>query len=141
MSFVNAVARGTSLNEIYTIGSVIIKNAPWAGFAGQTWEVFARGKTLVCEDPNQSVADQSFADFTTLGGTGGDVKHTLTTDEMPSHRHTYTNFLTSVYFGFANSNPGNTGFNNNAKTSYEGGNQPHPIVQPYQVVLYYRRSA
>ena len=58
MSFVNAVARGTNLNEIYPIGSVIIKNAPWAGFAGQTWEFFSQGKTLVGQDSND-------ADFTT----------------------------------------------------------------------------
>ena len=64
MSFVNAVARGTSLNEIYPVGSVIIKNAPWNGFPGQTWVLFGSGKTLVGQDTND-------ADFSSLGQTGG----------------------------------------------------------------------
>ena len=46
MSFVLA-GRGTTLNEIYPVGSVIIKNAPWNGFPGQTWKLFSQGKTLV----------------------------------------------------------------------------------------------
>jgi len=142
MSFVNAVAKGTTLNDIYPIGSVIIKSAPWAGFAGQTWELFSQGKTLVGQDPNQSVADQAFADFTTLGGPGGDVKHTLSIDEMPSHTHE-----NPLYKAFEPNGRGlshsyvPTGFNTDITTSSTGGGQPHTIVQPYQVALYYRRTA
>ena len=140
MSFVNAVAKGTTLNDIYPIGSVIIKNAPWAGFAGQTWELFSQGKTLVGQDPNQSVADQAFADFTTLGESGGDVKHTLSIDEMPSHSHDSFN---TTFVGITGGNSYWYIDNNNqtVQTGSTGGGQPHPIVQPYQVVLYYRRTA
>ena len=82
MSFVNAVARGTTLNEIYPIGSVIIKNAPWDGFAGQTWELFSQGKTLVGQDTTD-------ADFSSLGQTGGSKTHTLLETEIPPHTHSY----------------------------------------------------
>ena len=135
MSFVNAVARGggASLNDIFPIGSVIIKNAPWAGFAGQTWELFSQGKTLVGQDTND-------ADFTTLGQTGGSKTHTLTIDEMPSHSHDSFN---TTFVGITGGNSYWYIDNNNqtVQTGSTGGGQPHPIVQPYQVVLYYRRTA
>ena len=125
MSFVNAVAKGTTLNDIYPIGSVIIKNAPWAGFAGQTWELFSQGKTLVGQDSND-------ADFTTLGQTGGSKTHTLLETEMPSHTHSYLksdNTLTGY-----NQNGGGTKFgsyhitNTTINTGSTGGGQPHSIM-------------
>ena len=133
MSFVNAVAKGTTLNDIYPIGSVIIKNAPWAGFAGQTWELFSQGKTLVGQDTND-------ADFSSLGQTGGSKTHTLTIDEMPSHSHDSFN---TTFVGITGGNSYWYIDNNNqtVQTGSTGGGQPHSIVQPYQVVLYYRRTA
>ena len=133
MSFVNAVARGTNLNEIYPIGSVIIKNAPWNGFPGQTWVLFGGGKTLVGQDTND-------ADFTTLGQTGGSKTHTLTIDEMPSHSHDSFN---TTFVGITGGNSYWYIDNNNqtVQTGSTGGSQPHSIMNPYQVVLYYRRTA
>jgi microcystin-dependent protein len=138
MSFVNAVARGTTLNEIYPIGSVITKNAPWAGFAGQTWELFSQGKTLVGQDTTD-------ADFSSLGQTGGSKTHTLLETEIPPHTHSYLkadNTLTGY-----NQNGGGSTFgsyhitNTTNNTGSTGGGQPHSIMNPYQVVLYYRRTA
>ena len=119
MSFVNAVARGTSLNEIYPVGSVIIKNAPWNGFPGQTWVLFGSGKTLVGQDTND-------ADFTTLGQTGGSKTHTLTIDEMPSHSHDSFN---TTFVGITGGNSYWYIDNNNqtVQTGSTGGGQPHPI--------------
>ena len=133
MSFVNAVARGTTLNEIYPIGSVILKNAPWNGFPGQTWVLFGGGKTLVGQDTND-------ADFTTLGQTGGSKTHTLTIDEMPSHSHDSFN---TTFVGITGGNSYWYIDNNNqtVQTGSTGGSQPHSIMNPYQVVLYYRRTA
>ena len=135
MSFVNALARkgGASLNDIFPISSVIIKNAPWNGFAGQTWELFSQGKTLVGQDTND-------ADFTTLGQTGGSKTHTLTIDEMPSHSHDSFN---TTFVGITGGNSYWYIDNNNqtVQTGSTGGSQPHSIMNPYQVVLYYRRTA
>ena len=138
MSFVNAVARGTSLNEIYPVGSVIIKNAPWNGFPGQTWVLFGSGKTLVGQDTND-------ADFTTVGQTGGSKTHTLLETEIPSHTHPFS-YARPIYHSDRNSNTGNqfTAYNvatTSSTTGSTGGSQPHSIMNPYQVVLYYRRTA
>lgn len=138
MSFVNAVARGTSLNEIYPIGSVIIKNAPWNGFAGQAWVLFGSGKTLVGQDTND-------ADFTTLGQTGGSKTHTLLETEIPSHTHPFS-YARPIYHSDRNSITGNqfTAYNvatTPSTTASTGGGQPHSIMNPYQVVLSYRRTA
>ncbi len=135
MSFVNALARkgGASLNDIFPISSVIIKNAPWNGFAGQTWELFSQGKTLVGQDTND-------ADFSSLGQTGGSKTHTLTIDEMPSHSHDSFN---TTFVGITGGNSYWYIDNNNqtVQTGSTGGGQPHSIMNPYQVVLYYRRTA
>ena len=136
MSFVNAVARGTTLNEIYPVGSVIIKNAPWNGFAGQTWELFSQGKTLVGQDTGD-------ADFNTLGQTGGSKTHTLLETEIPSHTHPFS-YARPMYHSDRNSITGNqfTAYNvatTPSTTASTGGGQPHSIMNPYQVVLYYRR--
>ena len=138
MSFVNAVARGTNLNEIYPIGSVIIKNAPWAGFAGQIWELFSQGKTLVGQDTND-------ADFSSLGQSGGSKTKQLSLNEIPSHRHGLPTFLSNgpdinVITWWGNIDDGNVEYIR-LQSEYQGGGQAFNIMNPYQVVLYYRRTA
>ena len=138
MSFVNAVARGTNLNEIFPRGSVIIKNAPWNGFAGQTWVLFGGGKTLVGQDTND-------ADFSSLGQTGGSKTKQLSLNEIPSHRHGLPTFLSNgpdinVITGWSNIDDGNARYDL-LQSEYQGGGQAFNIMNPYQVVLYYRRTA
>lgn len=72
-----------------------------------------------------------------LGDTDGEVKHTLSINEMPSHKHTLYNAHNS---GRTLDNSSNwersaiaDGVNN---TSTEGGDQPHNNMQPYYVVNY-----
>ena len=138
MSFVLAVGRGTTLNEIYPIGSVIIKNAPWAGFANQTWELFSQGKTLVGQDTND-------ADFSSLGQSGGSKTKQLSLNEIPSHRHGLPTYLPNgpdinVITGWSNIDDGNVRYDL-LQSEYQGGGQAFNIMNPYQVVLYYRRTA
>ena len=138
MSFVNAVARGTSLNEIYPVGSVIIKNAPWNGFPGQIWVLFGGGKTLVGQDTND-------ADFSSLGQTGGSKTKQLSLNEIPSHRHGLPTFLSNgpdinVITWWGNIDDGNVEYIR-LQSEYQGGGQAFNIMNPYQVVLYYRRTA
>ena len=74
-----------------------------------------------------------------LGNTGGEKEHTLTIDEMPSHKHgaalnspTTTNFSGSNVWGVAYSQ----GSFNKAYIDETGGSQAHNNMQPYVVVKY-----
>lgn len=80
----------------------------------------------------------------TANSTGGKYKHTLTVNEMPSHKH---DINAPLYSG--NSSPGGSsiqGNNNGAGTwPYQwcqntGGNQAHNNVQPYIVVYFWKRT-
>ena len=76
----------------------------------------------------------------TLASTGGEVTHTLTEDEMPSHHHNL--------YTYDGANPSSTarkvrGTENaqvaaytNGGTEYSGGGQAHNNMQPYLVVNY-----
>lgn len=74
----------TMWQDAFPVGSIYINTTTadpntFMGFG--TWENFAAGRVLVG-------LDDGVAPFDTLGDTGGEVEHTLTSGEMPSHTHT-----------------------------------------------------
>lgn len=73
------------LEAVYPIGSIYISvtNTNPSILFGGTWVAFGQGKTLIGIDTNDS-------DFDTVEKTGGEKHHTLSTNEMPSHTHTFT---------------------------------------------------
>ena len=98
-----------------------------------TWEAFGAGRTIVGIDGGQT-------EFDTNGETGGAKTHTLTVDEIPSHRHTYTQPNTpsaNVGVGLTNSVPGVTEGINSGAT---GGGAAHNNLQPYIVVYLWKRT-
>ena len=125
-------------NAIFPIGQIVIKgdNEDYSNWLGFTWERTAVGKVLVGIDSNDT-------DFDTIGKIGGEKTHKLILNEMPSHQHTMylsggltpdrqaINWATQGYQEFS----GITKANDNIS----GGNQPHNILQPYQVVAYWKR--
>ena len=90
-------------------------------------------------------------DFNGMGLTGGEKTHTLTINEIPSHKHDRVRLVEGNQFlgraGGSNSNVAGLTLNNgqypydnttynNADTSNTGGDQPHNNLQPYQTVNY-----
>tara|TARA_R100001530_G_scaffold57963_2_gene42101 strand:+ start:1097 stop:1720 length:624 start_codon:yes stop_codon:yes gene_type:complete len=127
----------------YPIGAIFTTTAVYADSAavvaaigGTTWVAFGAGRVLVGLDSGDS-------DFDTSEKTGGAKTgaHTLTVSEMPAHTHdqfkatTVDNFSiddTTRYTGAATVQTGSTG---------GGASHSHPIVQPYIVVYFWKRTA
>lgn len=58
-------------------------NTSWGG----TWEKASAGRVLVAAG---AYSESGFSHTYTVGETGGEAKHQLTTDELPSHNHAAT---------------------------------------------------
>ena len=74
---------GTNIVDlIFPVGSIVIKadNEDYSNWLGFTWERTLVGRVAVGIDTTQT-------EFDTIGETGGEKTHTLTTQEMPSHNH------------------------------------------------------
>ena len=114
-------------NAFYEVGDLFLTTRnenPSVRFGG-TWELFGKGKTLVCVDENDD-------DFKNVKQTGGEKTHKLTVEEMPSHNHT------EKYVGVGWKQDGASGtycvssvLEPYRVTGDAGGGQPHNNLQPY----------
>lgn len=151
------------IDIIYPVGSVYTTTGnqnPNQLWAGTTWKRYAAGRVLVGAG---SYAENGVTYTYTNGATGGEVKHQLTADEMPSHSHSAScstdgNHAHTFYLA-ADGSPdngkkgANTGHDSTGTTSYAGnhshtitiastgGNGSHENRQPYTVVNFWRRTA
>lgn len=127
------------LDLIHPVGSIYWSTnitSPETLFGG-TWEQIKDTFILAAGDSYSA------------GSTGGEANHTLTIDELPSHRH-YLKYG-DVYIGYLNSNAAQS--NNQALYKYNvsredalygedmGGNQPHNNMPPYLVAYCWKRTA
>lgn len=101
---------------------------------GGTWVAWGKGKVPVGVDTSDS-------DFNTVEKTGGEKEHTLTVDEMPSHKHDFGQQFTTT-----SSLSGTYGYYMIAGTQTDvikntGGNQPHNNLQPYITCYMWKRTA
>ena len=110
------------------------KVAAYFGFG--TWQAYGNGQVLVGLDAGQT-------EFATVGKTGGEKTHKMTTSEMPRHKH-----------GVMWSSEGGTGSGSGVlvrdalsggpwpysyQTGADGGDQPHNNLQPYITVYRWQR--
>ena len=160
------IAIETLINIIYPVGSIYISVtddtvAKVEARFGGTWESFGAGRTLVGVDPNDTSFDTveetggAKSNSYTPGGTVGN--HTLTIDEMPSHKHPlpYRSAILSSAIGSSGSwwtDPGTSTGNSNAQSIAVGGGGAHnhgwtgtaaniSTVQPYITTYMYKRIA
>lgn len=132
------------LSVIYPVGAVYItydNNNP-GNFLGGTWEQFGQGRTLIGEGTgNDGSTSMSF----TANNTGGEYKHKLTVDEMPSHSHKLYargGQTAQASSPFAANKPILRGSNSYGfDVSKAGGDGYHNNIPPYITVFFWRRTA
>lgn len=101
---------------------------------GGTWVAWGKGQVPVGVDTSDN-------DFNTVEKTGGEKEHTLTVDEMPSHKHDF-----GQQFATTSNLSGAYGYYMIAGTQTDvikntGGNQPHNNLQPYITCYMWKRIA
>ena len=128
--------------EEYPVGRIVMfyDNADHSNYLGYTWVRTCVGRVPVGIDSTQT-------EFNTLGKTGGEKTHKLTINEMPSHTHTANRlvFLSAENVrevagitagpAFTPQGMGRAADINN----YTGGSQPHNVIQPYEVISFWKR--
>lgn len=139
------------IDLIYPVGSIYmsVNSTNPSTLFGGTWEQIARGRTLVgegiVEDNNDNWCGKTKkGDWTAYAGhMGGEVTHTLTVDEMPSHNHKIPidSFINSdsQTDTFKGGHVSNQAQGTNYNTASTGGNQPHNNMPPYLAVYMWKR--
>ena len=140
--FFQTVGSNFVLDNVYPVGSIYMNvnsTNPGTLFGG-TWEQI-QGRFLLGMSGSYPAGSQ-----------GGEATHTLTTSEMPSHKHAATRARdaddipdnyggSGAAYGFVagDSNKGNAGYVYN--TSATGGGQSHNNMPPYLAVYIWKRTA
>lgn len=124
------IPTGTPL-DAYPVGSIYmsVNNTSPATLFGGTWERLENRFLLG--------AGSDYA----AGTTGGEAEHTLTVDEMPSHRHMILASTQGTAFGSNYINPSNGSRNSTDQTELTGGGQAHNNMPPYLAVYMWKRTA
>ena len=137
-------------NAVYPVGTIYtsVSNTNPGTIFGGTWVAFGSGKTLVGVDSGDS-------DFNVSEKTGGEKAHTLTVDEMPSHKHEVIPAYGSALSNNSNNHQKLLGASNtggwatNARDDdpdystiiTTGGDQAHNNMPPFVCVYFWKRTA
>lgn len=141
--------------EIIPVGGLFITTNHYATGEDVTralgygrWERYAKGMTLVGQDPDVTVQGQK-GWWATMGNIVGEFEHKLTIDEMPSHHHVFESIwagasppdvhgnLRRYDIGWDKDGYADSHFDQ--RTREAGGNQPHNNIQPSIVVAVWVR--
>ena len=137
-SLINTTIDNT-INSIYPIGSVYIsltETNPGTYLKG-TWEQFGQGRTLIgVGSGNDGTNTQEFR----VNTTGGEYKHKLVIDEIPSHNHKYYSPIVQEVQPSSNTSTyGNYMKDYKIDSDSVGGDGYHNNVQPYITVYFWKR--
>ena len=160
-----------TLRAIYPVGAIYISTTnvdPADLFGFGTWQRFGNGRTLVSVDEGvtANIPGEAFGRLNQVQLTGGRNTHTLTTGQMPSHNHPFTNATGTIprnlsgagsgvfsgsgwasNYGAGTTNHG--GFHDTIFSlsdggfaiNNSGGGAAHNNLPPYITVFMWRRSA
>ena len=138
------------LDVIYPVGTLYYTEDdnfdPNVSFNG-TWELI-KGVFILSVDPDDT-------DINISKKVGGEKEHLLTTEEIPSHSHTFKDTSHTIYWGRGDSNvyfsnsqatagkpPSNNPCVKQGSWTYtnnSGGGEPHNNMPPYYTAYCWRR--
>lgn len=137
-NLINATIDNT-INSIYPIGSVYIsltETNPGTYLKG-TWEQFGQGRTLIGVGAGDDGTNTQEFEVNT---TGGEYKHKLVIDEIPSHAHKYYSPIVQEVSPSSNTSTyGNYNKDYKIDSDSVGGDGYHNNVQPYIAVYFWKR--
>lgn len=128
-------------DDIYPVGAIYMSVSPTspASLFGGTWTQWGSGRVPIGINSSDN-------DFNTVEKTGGEKEHTLTVDEMPSHKHdiyggntTTTNILTSFNNNGWITLLGGMAYKNDGTMTTVGNDEPHNNLQPYITCYMWKR--
>jgi hypothetical protein len=134
-SDVGALTTSDLLSKVYPVGSIYmsVNSTSPASLLGGTWSQL--------KDRFLLGAGSSYSN----GATGGSATHTLTVNEMPSHKHDLVDWVywSSSNGGWTNFRTGSesTVSRSGLETDPAGGGQAHNNMPPYLVVYMWKRTA
>lgn len=127
--------RSELIDLIYPVGAIFVStnNVNPSTLFGGTWEQI-EGKFLLASSEDYE-----------LGGTGGEAEHTLTVDEMPSHKHDLSYRTGVITSGSAGTYYFDVGTADNWRTNSpsiraSGGDEAHNNMPPYLTVNVWERT-
>ncbi len=114
------------LNTAYPVGTIIITKNNNAPSSIGTWQKWGMNRTiLTCDGTTDDPTE----------ATGGEATHTLTTAELPPHRHRMYGNTSRVNYGGSRDADHGVGGDSGNWSAANGGGQPHNNIQPS--VAYY----
>ena len=130
-AFSRKIAGGGLIDSVYPVGSIYmsVNAANPSTLFGGTWQRI-QGRFLFAADSAHAA-----------GSTGGEEKHKLTVDEMPSHSHTIEG---NSFYNYSHQQIPFTGMRDrpaSQNTNKAGGDKPHNNMPPYISVYMWKRTA
>lgn len=133
----------------YPVGAIYLSvtDVNPAALFGGTWERISQGRFLIGAGANAANTTDYWGEYPSgkenfpAGEMGGEVTHTLTVDEMPSHTHSERlEWSNTKAWGLTGTGQGaNAVVDQGSSTEATGGGKPHNNLPPYLVVFMWKR--